>query len=238
MNSGLIGFPKRSLQSLYDPLCPPGVPSSLNDEFSVDGSGTGAPPSWSSVGDITPTWVTRLGHLQLSAAASGGAQSAIIVRGLPSGNFTVATRVAHASALNFNLSMLVLRHASSQRMLAFGLYRQSGDQAAIGLSYSRYTSNSVRSGFTDTGFSDQQVFLRYSLSDSTLSVAYSVNGVSWITLYSEPISTHFVSGNPDQVGLMTQSFSGNASSALYDFFRYFQTADADIGRTITREVEP
>jgi hypothetical protein len=216
----------------YDPFCPPLNPSSLNDEFDVEGSGTGAPPGFTSVGAITPTYVARKGRLVLTAPASS-ADSAGIEKVLPSGPFTIATHGIQLASANFSVGGLYVRSSVSGRRLAIAQFF-SGQLGNGGVTVAKYPSFSARDSFADTYLYDRKVFTRLSFDGTTLQAQFSVDGAEWTTLLSEAITTYFTSGNlPDRFGIDLRPENGGATATIaFDFFRHFPVGDADIGRNI------
>jgi hypothetical protein len=221
----------------YDPFCPPLNPSSLNDEFDVEGSGTGAPPGFTSVGTLTPTWVSRLGYLDVTVPANNSAQQGAVEKTLPAGPFTVVTKIDTLASDAYNIACIYVRSSVSGRLMRLAIGRGTGILTlAPALSAEKYTDISTRSSSADGGaFYAPHVWLRICYDGTNIYTQWSANGTQWVTrLYNETVGTWFTGGNlPDRFGIGLNSFSTFADArAAFDFVRYFPVANADIGRTI------
>jgi hypothetical protein len=221
----------------YDPFCPPAIPSALDDEFNVDGSGTGAPPNFTSVGTLTPTWVNRLGYLDMTVPLNNSAQMGAIEKVLPSGPFTVVIVTDQLAADAYNQAGIYVRSSVSGRMLRLALGRNTGPSTLVPtLVAEKYTDLSTRSSVIDgASFQSPRAFLRICYNGTNIYTEWSTNGTHWVQrLVNETIGTWFTGGNlPDRFGINLHSFSAFANArAAFDFIRYFPTSDADIGRNI------
>ena len=229
--SGSIGG--TPIYTIYDPLCPPAVPSSLDDEFDVDG--ISVPSGWVDVGALTTTVSVGRGRLRMSCPANAGASMAAIERTLPSGSFTVATRISNIGIAPFNLCSLYVRNSTTGRLWCTTSFVNSPyayGNVWLGVeSYSSFTTRDLNT--VELQYFLREVFFRICFDGSTITAQFSHDGSDWMTMFSEPVTTRFTGGNlPDRVGFKLNSFSVNGPSGSWDFLRYFPTAFADIGRMI------
>lgn len=103
------------------------------------------------------------------------------------------------------------------------------------LNAENFTALDSRNAVTaDLRILDLQCFLRLSYDGTTLYYEVSANGKDWIIIRTEAMTSWFTGGNlPNRVGLQAKpenaTFVGGAS---FEFFRYFPTAFADIGRNV------
>jgi hypothetical protein len=221
----------------YDPFCPPLNPSSLNDEFDVEGSGT--PSGWTAVG-AAATLLTRRGQLVFTSPANAGFNTQIIEKVLPAGPFSIATRLSIRSAYRYVNSGLVVRNSTSGKSIRWGHYLE-GASATVAyfndyrLAYSRWTALDTRSTIDTVVLgAHETVWYLMTCDGTTLKSLFSFDGVQWFEYASEAVATHFSGGDlPNRVGVFglceNTSFGG---SRTYDFFRHFSTATDDIGRNI------
>lgn len=217
----------------YDPFCPPAAPSSLDNEFTVDSSlVSGAPTGFTSVGTLTPTHEVRLGKLRMVAPAGTGFNSSLVEKNLPSGDFTVATHVSHAVSTSTNVVGLYVRNSTTNQRINIGIYNNSGAYGDKFIAAERFNGFASRTALATSGFYDHNVFFRIRLSGSTLFVETSTDGVFWVTNISEAVSSQFGTDLPNRVGLNCAPYSGLECVGVFDFFRYFPTGNADIGRNI------
>lgn len=231
--SGGGGGPSTPLYTKYDPFCPPAAPSALDDEFDVDA--TGVPSGWTDVGPVSPLAGTekRLGALDLRCPASASFNGVALEKTLPSGSFTIATHVTQLSRGAFSNGGIYLRSSVSGRVLDISMYVDTGSPGDVRLIVQKWTSFTSRSSLSLWQVLEMDMFLRLHYDGTTLVADYSRNGKQWTEGLSEAISTHFTGGDlPDRVGMSLRSESANIGRMAFEFFRYFPTANADIGRNV------
>lgn len=205
---------------------PPAAPSAINDEFNAALAG------WTNVGAVT-TQAVAGGKLDLStpgvsaAAASGG-----IERALPAGNFSVITRVSVVALGAFSLSGIYIRNSVSGLIKFFSSQLAGGtDYRTKNISVCDYAAFNNRTGFGSNITHSEEVFLRIDYDGVNLRFHFSFDGVGWILYTTLAMSSYFTGGNlPDKVGLLVDPFSASvAARAMFDFFRYYNAANANTG---------
>jgi hypothetical protein len=221
------------IYTAYDPFCPPASPSSLDDEFAVDGSGV--PSGWTNVGALTPTITVANRRMLLTTTAATGGDMAAIEKTLPSGQFTLVCHVSLVGRLQFNSTGIYIRNSTSGLILANRMVRVDntniGNTQVNGEKYSSFTTRT--SSFAGTAHYQPSAWLRISSDGTVVYLAVSFDGVDFINFHSETISTYFSGGNlPNRVGITLSSFSVNAPSTAFRAFRYFSTFNSDIGRSV------
>jgi len=225
------------LYQRYDPFCPPLNSSSLNDEFITDASGTAAPPGFTSVGTLIPSWSIKYSNLDMIVPLNNSAQQAAIEKTLPSGPFTVVIHTSTLATSTFNQAGIYVRSSVSGRMMDMAIARSAGTATILpSLAIEKFTDLSTRNSYVDGGaFYYPFAFLRICYDETNIYTEWSADGIHWVNRgYNEAVGTWFTGGNlPDRFGIKLQSFSssGNARAA-FDFIRYFPSASADIGRNI------
>lgn len=236
MNNGLFGFPRRPSFRVYEPLLPPLNPSTLNDEFEVDGDGV--PSGWTSVGNLTATCRVSKGRLRLQGVASGAPDAASIAKALPSGPFFIVTRATLLSEGAFCSAGIAFSSSVSNRRFNWNFNRRPANYGVFQCGWQKFSAFGVRDAAVDEiEFYQNGAFFGLAYDGTDLYARYSVDGFEFTTFYQEPMTSYFTGGNlPDRVHLETQSYSGITPIVMFDFFRYFPTPFPDIGRTITREV--
>lgn len=241
MNNGLLRFPQKitsPIYTTYDPECPPLNPSPLNDEFDVNYPSTvnSAPPGWTSVGTLQPTSVVRLGALLLSCNGTVSNNTTGIERGiLPSGPFTLVTRITSLASGRFNVAGLYVRSSASGRFVSLGQYlRNNGavyDLSSVWERYNNFGSRNSNGG--DLIIPSATNYWRIVYDGTDLYGGFSPDGKYWAQIYQEPITTWFSGGQlPDRFGLKITPFEATAGIAAFEFIRYSPVPFADLGRII------
>lgn len=239
MNRGVQRFPRREVYRVYDPDMPPLNPSPLNDEFEVDSpSVVGAPPGWTSVGTLTPTSVVRLGQLTMTRAGEISNNTVAIDRGtLPVGPFTVATKMTLRNMVRYNACGIYVRSSVSGRALNVNMFTNSSTHGDTHIAWERWNNWGSRNSTGSSPRYDHYAYLRLTSDGTTLNGDYSMDGIEWMRILSEAVSSWFTGGNlPDRFGLKMTPFDPGTHVTSFSFIRYFPQVDADIGRFVTREV--
>lgn len=217
----------------YDPFCPPASPSSLDDEFNVDQSGT--PSGWT-LANGTGTIAVRRGRCVILPAATSSDSPTAIEKTLPAGNFTVATRLELNATGIYNSASLYLRNSTSGKAYALRLFcGPTNDNRIVNLQVLRYNSlSSFNAVSKEVGGFSPCAFHRIHYDGTTLFFSRSFDGVEFHTVFSEAAATWFSGGNlPDRAGIQAGAQSTTETGEMnFAFFRYFPTSDADIGRNI------
>jgi hypothetical protein len=237
MNDGKYGLPHRAeTYRTYDPFCPPLSPSSLNDEFDVDGSGSGAPPGFVSVATLTPTYATRKGKLVLTSPAATGTVPSAIEKPLPAGPFTVMAHAVQLSPDVYGVGGVYVRRVSTNKRASMALFFV-GPFGNGGLTVTKFSNFTSRDSFTDYFFYDRMFFIRLTSNGTTLHWEYSYDGAEWVSLYSEALATHFGTDLPDAFGIELRSENSGAVATMgFEMLRYAPAFRADLGRMVTREI--
>jgi hypothetical protein len=222
------------LYQRYDPFCPPLNPSNLNDEFTIDSSGS-VPANWIAGGAATASYQVKNGSLIVAAPAAGATfHATVLEKPLPTGSFTIATHMIQLNNIQYGIGGLHLRSTVSGKRAVLGMYFLNGAAGQWYLHYQKYSSFTVRDGLTDSLFYNNNIFIRYSYDETTLRGEYSFDGKNWIVYFSEAMASYFSGGNlPDRFGISMDSYSATElGKASFEFVRYFPTGSADIGRNI------
>jgi hypothetical protein len=225
----IIGSPK---YTIYDPMCPPATPSVLNDEFTVDG--VGIPTGWTDIGNLTPTCTVTKGRLLYQTTAAANFSAASIYKNLPAGPFTIVTRVTLLSEGSFVMGALAISNSTSGRRLVWSMNRRPGNYGVFQCGWQKMSSFTARDAAVDEiEYYTNGAFIAIVYDGTNVYLQYSVDGFFFTTFYQEAMTSYFTGGNlPDRVHLETQSQTSNVPIVSLDFFRYFPTAFADIGRNI------
>lgn len=218
----------------YDPFCPPALPSSLNDEFLQQQSGT--PAGWTAQGGTAVAVETRLGSLRIRPLLSSGRNKSALEKTLPSGPFTIATHVTNNGYATYHECGLYLRNTTSGKVKDIRLFNgPSNDTTRFNTAVCEMTGFSTNGAVpTDQVFFANHQFQRVVYDGTTIYWEISVDGRVWRQLHSETATTYFSGGNlPDRFGVNAASVNASSNfDAVFDFVRYFPVAFADIGREI------
>jgi hypothetical protein len=223
----IIGTPT---YRIYDPMCPPANPSPLNDEFNIV---TGSIPSgWTNVGNLVPTCSVSMGRLYFATTAAANFSAASIAKPLPSGPFTVVTRVTVLGEGSFINGALAIANTTSGRRLNWNFNRRPANYGVYQCGWQKFPSYSSRDAAVDEiEFYQNGGFIAIVYDGTDVYLQHSVDGFSFTTFYQEAMTSYFTGGNlPNQIQLDVQSQTSNVPSVFFDFFRYFPTPFAKIGR--------
>ena len=213
---------------VFHPDAPFSSPSALDDNFEQ----TSLLSKWTKVNfdSTTPahTWdiaTTRIKQLfsQLAGGSAGDTQRAIL-QSLPSGDFTVWTKLVTDLAANYQSAGLILSSTntagSGSQVTGCSEYFSSAQFLAE--SYTNFNSyGSTLCSFSKTS---QMVYLRFRRSGTTYYFGYSYDGEVWVE------STMSVGFTPSYVGLtIKNNNSTTAIKTAFKFFRYKPSATAVLG---------
>jgi len=210
--------------TFFDPDKPPDSPSSMDDEF----DGTSLDAKWTTVNwasaSVKDVNTTVPGCLYMQSNNIGYVIPTIL-QSLPSGDFTIATKVQNQSEAASNSNVgggLVLTDgvtagAGIQQVFVTRTY--SYGQTWL-LKWATFSSSGTPVIFART---EQALYLRLRRSGTTYYWGTSWNGKTWTDQAFTPAVT------PTHCGLLqycNQTADGHTS---FEFFRYFPSASAVIG---------
>lgn len=217
----------------YDPFCPPAVPSALDDEFTVDQTGT--PAGWT-LGAGAGVIAVRRGSLVITSENNGAYAPTAIEKTLPSGPFTVVTHFTNLGKFTFHNCELGVRNATSLRAMSLRDYvGTSGDTRFHATAILKFTNSYAAegSGAGEVGSYGPSQFYRICYDGTTIYLDRSHDGSEWDTVFSEAIGTHFTGGDlPNRVYLCGEARNATGHKSSFSFFRYAPVAFADLGRMV------
>lgn len=238
MNSGLLGFPRRTpTYRELDVRAPLVSPSPLDDEFDYDFVGT-APPGWANLGTLTQTCTVRGGSCLIETPASASFLTAAIGRVLPAGPFTVVTSATLLRTGNFNAASIGVYSTVSGRRAGLSFNSRGVGSSATRFTYQKYPSFSARDVAVDSGdfYAGFTAFLAMMYDGTNLYYRYSYNGRFWDTILTESIGSYFTGGNlPNMFVLELRSETSNTPLAEFHFARYSPRFEQNLTRFVNRE---
>jgi len=222
----------QAIYTKYDPFAPPTNPSVLNDEFTV--SGSGIPSGWTlATGSGTVTVLN--GRCIITPLTGSGDNPTAIEKVLPTGGFTVLTRMELLGKNTYHNSAIYLRDTVSGKVTVFRIFcGPSNDIRLLNTQVLRYNSfTSFNSISYEGGAFSPTVFHRIDFDGTTLYFARSFDGVEYDILFSEPASSWFSTQLPNRVGICASTINTSVGcKAVFDFFRHSSTPFADLGREV------
>lgn len=215
----------------WDPDAPPASPSSLDDEF--DGAGLDA--KWTLVN--TPTSYSVNGTIPGALSVENVSLTNTLpcfMQSLPVGDFCIVTKFAisnGATSANSGCGLILSdglsTSSSNQATLFFQKYSSNSDYCA---SYTWTKFNTIGSNL-GSRYQSATRYLRIRRSGTSYYWGASPDGKTWEEWAYNPTFT------PTHVGLMTYCNQSSPVMTSFEFFRYFSSATATIGRARSASIQ-
>jgi hypothetical protein len=202
------------------PDVPPASPNAKDDEFNASSFNGGS--LWTLVNTTGATFTESSGgFLDFNSLAAGAGSNNIqmIVQSLPAAPWQFATKMEMASvAENFHSCGVVLRESATGKIDFFAI--QTGPMPQVVMAaWTGPTAFSATRFAGTNNLNTNAGYFKVGRSGSTLTFYFSYNGVAWLSLYSEALTTFFTTA-PDQVGLACNSSSAsNSTDGIFWSFR-------------------
>lgn len=204
--------------SIYDhPIDePPAIPHAMDDEF----DDTSVNPKWSWINQGAATWTEQDGHGQITLL-SGSDHTRLLVQPVPSGDFSVIAKVELVTPLNdyFNFGPVLYNSANNKHVIG-GLCGRAYYNGAHVLKMS--TTTGFYSNALVRAFPGDVAYMRIRLVGTTYYVDRSLDGVTWINLFSETISTFLVALSHIGIGYFRNNTIGGTYYGKCHWFRVTQ----------------
>lgn len=204
----------------FGPDASPASRNTMDDEFddtpNNSGTGNGLNARWSWLNQGSATIAYAASHATISCPSDGSAiHLRMIKQSLPGGtSWSFVTKMFAHLAANYGHGGVVLYEGSSSKGLTFGFGWNGGFQLEVyGTSFGNYRYTLAGGAWPMF----PQGYFQLSRSGSTLTLSYSLNGVTFDQIYSAAVTADFTTA-PDTIGLLVWPYSA-LSTFDYDFFR-------------------
>lgn len=208
---------------------PPVSPSANDDEFTTSASlpgGGSAIWTWRNQGTSALTIANSL--LDFAIQNTTGNNVRIIEQTIPSGNFTVTTKLASRVYPNsatggstgkgfgqgFGAGLCLIESGSGK--IGFLELVFDSTWRCYSQHWNSVTSFAATTGFADSLMQQQYYYLRIQRASTTLTYSVSYDGIFWMPFYAEAVASFFT---PDRFGLHVFGISVNGH-LVSDYFRY------------------
>jgi hypothetical protein len=217
---------------IFDPAKPPAAANALDDEF--PGAALDAKWTWTNQGTATATVAN--GWLLLTAPSNGGVavSERILRQNAPATPWSIVTRIANHSLIDFGGGGLVIRDGGSGRQLDNRVLVNSSKYSMLATRRTNATTGSS-DPFGANGLAFADCWLAMSYDGTTVRWYWSRNGVQFSNFYSETAATFLAPTGTVQVGIFADSVGTTPAPVGFEFFRVIASATPSTGgtRTIT-----
>ena len=198
------------------PDVPPNNPSPLNDEF----NGTSLSGQWTVINGGTQTVAN--GYLDFNAPVNSPNDNIMsIVQTLPTAPWKFTSKLS----INFvsvsgtgHIAGMVLRESATSKMIIMAVALQSGVCQVFVFSFTNNTTFNATI-YTGPASLRNAYYFRIGQMGTTLTFEVSSDGVGFMQVYSESVTSHFTTA-PNQVGLALDNVdANNPTDGIFWWFR-------------------